>query len=52
MLAAALLLTHAPERMRRREEEGSKGETAFDYAQGNEKLKGTEALKKLEEASK
>jgi len=30
----------------------SVGETAFDYAQDNEKLKDTDALKKLEEASK
>jgi ankyrin repeat protein len=30
----------------------SVGKTAFDYAQGNAKLKGTDALKKLEEASK
>ena len=28
------------------------GKTAFDYAQGNEKMKGTDALKQLEEASK
>ena len=28
------------------------GKTAFDYAQDNEKLKGTDALRKLEEASK
>jgi len=28
------------------------GKTAFDYAQDNEKLKGTDALKQLEEASK
>ena len=30
----------------------NKGKTAFDYAQDNEKLKGTDALKKLEEASR
>ena len=29
---------------------GSKGETAFDYAQGDEKLKGTYAYWKLNEA--
>jgi ankyrin repeat protein len=28
------------------------GKTAFDYGKGNEKLKGTEALRRLEEASK
>jgi hypothetical protein len=30
----------------------SVGETAFDYAQYNENLKGTDDLKQLEEASK
>ena len=30
----------------------NEGKTAFDYAQTNEKLKGTDALKQLEEASK
>jgi len=29
-----------------------RGKTAFDYAQGNAKLKGTDAIEKLEEASK
>ena len=28
------------------------GKTAFDYAKDNDALKGTDALKKLEEASK
>jgi len=30
----------------------SAGKTAFDYAQGNAKLKGTDAYRKLQEASK
>jgi len=30
----------------------NKGKTALDYAQKNEKLKGTDALRRLEEASK
>jgi len=30
----------------------NEGKTAFDYAKGNESLKGTDAFKKLEEASK
>jgi hypothetical protein len=29
-----------------------KGKTAFDYAQSNYKMKGTDALKQLEQASK
>jgi ankyrin repeat protein len=32
--------------------ESNEGKTAFDYAQDNESLKGTDALKQLEEASK
>jgi ankyrin repeat protein len=30
----------------------SMGKTAFDYAKNNEKLKGTDAIRQLEEASK
>ena len=30
----------------------NEGKTAFDYAKNNDKLKGTDALKQLEEASK